>query len=151
MKTYKHSTLLIILTVGIISLTSCGEKRKAENTEGYNSKQAPMIKTHEEVMQEQLTAFEELADTIEDATDLESTKNAIPALTELGFKFNRLKTDLQNAAAISEDEKSELSKKYQTQRQSALARVSQHMKKLQSTEPEANRVISELMGSILNN
>jgi len=147
----KSIQLLItpVLAITFISLLSCGEKENIQNSENPNSKEQPVVKSHEEVLQEQLTTFEELSDTIQDVTDVESAKVAIPLLTEIGFKFNRLKTDLQNAAPVTEQAKSELEKKYRIQRQETLTKVIQHMNELKSTQPDAERIISKLMGSIL--
>ena len=143
-----QSIIVPYILVVSSSLTSCSKNKEIDNSNNSNKEQ-PVVKSHEEVIQEQLTTFEELADTIESVTDLESAKVSVPSLTQIGFKFNRLKTDLQNANSNSDSEKSEIEKKYSTQRQAALARVIKHMKKLEMSQPEAHKIINELMVSIL--
>jgi len=139
----------LILSTCIITLSSCGENKKADKTNKSNDKEQPIVKSYEEILQDQVTAFEELADTIEDITDVEVARNSIGALSEIGFKLNRLKTDLENSETVSDNKKVELQKKYHALQNKALIRVSSHMSNLKKTQPNAATIIDGLMESIL--
>lgn len=151
MKNSKKLITIFTLSALTISLNSCGKNEKTENSNtdsSVSSKEKPIVKSHEVIMQDEMTIFEELGDTLEDITDLESAKVAIPALSEIGFKFNRIKTDLQNAEPISENALKELKADFKIERRQVLTVVAENLKRIKAADVDAYSITTKIIKGI---
>ncbi len=149
----KHTISLLTTSVLSFSLISCKETKKNVSSnveEPLNNKnnEQPIIKSYETIMQEEITNYEKLSETLESITDLESAKSAIPTLADISFKFNRIKIDLENAEPLSTESLKKLRDNFKAKRTQVIANVAKNLKRLKGTQPEAYSVTSKIIQGI---
>ena len=99
-------------------------------------------------MQEEITNYEKLSETLESITDIESAKSAIPTLADISFKFNRIKIDLENAEPLSTENLKKLRDSFKAKRTQVIINVAKNLKRLEDTQPEAYSVTSKIVQGI---
>ena len=149
----KHTISLLTTSVLSFSLISCKETKKNVSSnveEPLNNKnnEQPIIKSYETIMQEEITNYEKLSETLESITDLESAKSAIPTLADISFKFKRIKIDLENAEPLSTENLKKLRDSFKAKRTQVIVNVAKNLKRLEDTQPEAYSVTSKIIQGI---
>lgn len=147
MKFQNFVTTLTIVAL-YATLTSCGDDKTKETEESPKTKEKPIVKTYQAIMQEEISAYQSLDNTLAKVNDRESARAAIPALRDIGFKFNRIKTDQQNAEAMTEDTLRKLKESFRAEHTRLTNSVGNHLKRLQATSPEAFSITSKVLKGI---
>lgn len=149
----KHTFSILTISALSFFLISCKETKKnvsshiEEPAKNENNEQ-PIIKSYETIMQEEITNYEKLSETLESITDIESAKSAIPTLADISFKFNRIKIDLENAEPLSTENLKKLRDSFKAKRTQVIINVAKNLKRLEDTQPEAYSVTSKIVQGI---
>lgn len=144
----KKLTSITFFPLLCLALSSCGEKNK-ENSVESQAKATQEAITHSSVYQDLTSNLEEMSNTLSTIKDLESAKAAFPALTKLGFKIKMIKTDLEKLGPASKDITAKLEKEYRPQMNEIQSKISKTMHELETSHPEASKVISNVMRTIM--
>jgi len=140
MKLFSSITFILALSFITTSLTSCGE---SEKTSKRNSKEEPIIRPYEKILQKKIAIYEESIETLENITNTKTAKKYIPILTDFNLKLSRLEIDLLNSEPISDDEKGKIHEKHNERFLKILRRTKKHMAMLKKSQPEARKIILE--------
>ncbi len=152
MKFLNKLTLALTSSALILSSNSCSEDKKPDISSSTNtsiSKEKPVVKSYKEIMQDEITTYEELGAVLGDITDVKSAQAAIPSLTETGFKFNRIKTDLQNAQPISENALQLLKADFKIERRQVLTVVVNQFRRIKAADIDAYSITTKIMQGII--
>jgi hypothetical protein len=144
----KKLTSRTLISALCLAICSCGEKKKEDTVESKAKAEQESI-THDSVYKELTSNLEEMSGVLATIKDFESAKAAIPALSKLGFKIQMIKTDLEKLGPASKDIAAKLEKEYGPKMKEVQSKISETMKGLETSHPEAYGILDKVMKSII--
>jgi hypothetical protein len=144
----KKLTSRTLISALCLAICSCGEKKKEDTVESKAKAEQESI-THDSVYKELTSNLEEMSGVLATIKDFESAKAAIPALSKLGFKIQMIKTDLEKLGPASKDIAAKLEKEYGPKMKKVQSKISETMKGLETSHPEAYGILDKVMKSII--
>ncbi len=145
------TTKLIAIALGsslCMTLCSCGDK-KQEDSKKTKAKEQQAAKTHDSISKESLEVMGKMSDTLAKIKNLDSAGIALPELTQIAYKIERIKTDSEKLGQPSENVAARLKKEYGTQMKTIVTKISQTMTSLKTSSPEAYGMIKNVMKTIM--
>jgi hypothetical protein len=142
--------LIIKLTVIALGITlcSCGAKKKEDATES-TAKEQQAGKTYDTVSEDFIANLREMSDILAKVDDLDSARSALPALTKIGFKMKMNETDREKLGPVTKEIAARIKKVYSPKKQAIIGEIDQTMKDLKISDPEAYRMINNVMKTIM--
>ena len=143
----KHITKITLFVI-TFHLCSCGEKKKEETLES-KAKEDQAAKTQESVLKDFMSHLEAMRDLLSEIKDKDSASSAVPKLTQIGFKLNMAKTDMQKLNFENLNQDAKLKKEFGVAMQNTMGEIDEIMNKLKTSSPEAYDVLYKTMKPIM--